>query len=118
MTTHTPTYFADLANFNADDFHGVITCADGLEQALVIELESFGLVPQILRAGRVLVSLNLRQLYHICLFSRVASRVLLPLGEYHFKQKIDNGTEVLNEDVPGSTVSVRHPHRLDEAVRA
>ncbi len=100
MTTHTPTYFADLANFNADDFHGVITCADGLEQALVIELESFGLVPQILRAGRVLVSLNLRQLYHICLFSRVASRVLLPLGEYHFKQKIDNGTEVLNEDVP------------------
>ncbi len=100
MTTHTPTYFADLANFNADDFHGVITCADGLEQALVIELESFGLAPQILRAGRVLVSLNLAKLYHICLFSRVASRVLLPLGEYHFKQKIDNGVEVLNEDVP------------------
>ncbi|WP_143821348.1 bifunctional 23S rRNA (guanine(2069)-N(7))-methyltransferase RlmK/23S rRNA (guanine(2445)-N(2))-methyltransferase RlmL [Moraxella pluranimalium] len=100
MTTHTPTYFADLANFNADDFHGVITCADGLEQALVIELDSFGLAPQILRAGRVLVSLNLAKLYHICLFSRVASRVLLPLGEYHFKQKIDNGVEVLNEDVP------------------
>ncbi|WP_294034129.1 bifunctional 23S rRNA (guanine(2069)-N(7))-methyltransferase RlmK/23S rRNA (guanine(2445)-N(2))-methyltransferase RlmL [uncultured Moraxella sp.] len=100
MTTHTPTYFADLANFNADDFHGVITCADGLEQALVIELESFGLAPKILRAGRVLVSLNLAKLYHICLFSRVASRVLLPLGEYHFKQKMDNGIEVLNEDVP------------------
>lgn len=100
MTTHTLTYFADLANFNANNFNGIITCADGLERALVIELESFGLEPKVMRSGRVLVSLDLRKLYHICLFSRVASRVLLPLGEYHFKQKLDNGHEILNEDVP------------------
>ncbi|SIR92618.1 23S rRNA (guanine2445-N2)-methyltransferase / 23S rRNA (guanine2069-N7)-methyltransferase [Moraxella cuniculi DSM 21768] len=100
MSLAIPAYFANLTQFCADDFYIIITCADGLEAALCIELESFELAPQILRAGRVLVRIDLTKLYHICLYSRVASRVLLPLGEYHFKQKITDNTEVPDEDIP------------------
>lgn len=100
MTASATTYFANLRTFDPSAFHLVITCADGLEPALLIELDSFGMTGEILRAGRVLVQTDLTGLYRLCLYSRVASRVLLPLGEYYFKQKLDNGNEVLNEDVP------------------
>ncbi|OOR82257.1 bifunctional 23S rRNA (guanine(2069)-N(7))-methyltransferase RlmK/23S rRNA (guanine(2445)-N(2))-methyltransferase RlmL [Moraxella canis] len=105
MTQHKPSYFADLKNFDVNEFTIVVTCADGLEAALQIELGSFGLSSDVLRAGRVAVITDLAKLYHICLYSRVASRVLLPLGEYHFKQKLSQtapsqSVEVLDEDVP------------------
>ena len=105
MTQHRPSYFADLKNFDVNEFTVIVTCADGLEAALQIELNSFGLLSDVLRAGRVAVIVDLAKFYHICLYSRVASRVLLPLGEYHFKQKLSQATtnqpvEVLDEDVP------------------
>lgn len=76
-----------FANFTPTAFDVVITCADGLENALLIELDLFGLVGQIVRTGRVRVGVSLADFYKICLYSRVASRVLLPIGEYYFRQK-------------------------------
>ncbi|MDO5652101.1 MAG: bifunctional 23S rRNA (guanine(2069)-N(7))-methyltransferase RlmK/23S rRNA (guanine(2445)-N(2))-methyltransferase RlmL, partial [Moraxella sp.] len=77
-----------------------LTCADGLEQPLLTELATFGMAGEIVRMGRVAVATDLAGLYQLCLYSRVASRVLLPLGEYHFKTKSIDGKTVLDEDVP------------------
>ena len=105
-----------FANFNPAAFDVVITCADGLDHALLMELDGFGLAGRVLRAGRVAVSLGLSQFYQLCLYSRVASRVLLPIGNHHFRQKTQtvsqsreiNGKKttrtieqkILDEDVP------------------
>lgn len=70
----------------------VITCADGLETALLSELDSFGIQGEKLKMGRILVTGDVQTLYQICLFSRVASRVLLPLGEYALP-KDENGRQ-------------------------
>lgn len=90
-----------LVGFNPHDFKVVVTCADGLENALLIELDSLGMAGELLRPGRVAVRLSLSDFYQLCLYSRVASRILLPLGEYHFKQKTDQqGNSMPDEDVP------------------
>lgn len=105
-----------FADFTSTAFDVVITCADGLENALLVELDLFALVGQIVRMGRVRVNVSLADFYKICLYSRVASRVLLPIGEYYFRQKTqtinqvrENGgqkstrtikTKVIDEDVP------------------
>ncbi len=81
-------------------FDLIITCADGLEKPLMTELDSFGVGATLVRTGRVAVSVSLAKLYHICLYSRVASRVLLPLGEYYFKYKEQDGKKVIADDVP------------------
>ncbi|MDO4251216.1 MAG: bifunctional 23S rRNA (guanine(2069)-N(7))-methyltransferase RlmK/23S rRNA (guanine(2445)-N(2))-methyltransferase RlmL [Moraxella sp.] len=81
-------------------FDIIITCADGLEAPLLTELQSFGLTATLLRTGRIALAATLEQIYHICLYSRVASRVLLPLGEYHFKHKQGaDGKKAIDEDV-------------------
>lgn len=60
-------------------FELVVTCADGLEGALQQELVGLGL-SQIKRdRGALLVRGSLEQAYRICLWSRLASRVLLSL---------------------------------------
>ena len=105
-----------FADFTSTAFDVIITCADGLENALLVELDLFALVGQIVRMGRVRVNVSLADFYKICLYSRVASRVLLPIGEYYFRQKTqtinqvrENGgqkstrtieTKVIDEDVP------------------
>lgn len=102
--------------FDVNSFELVITCADGLENALLIELESFGIKGEILRTGRVCTTVSLENFYHICLYSRVASRVLLPIGEYHFKQK-QSATNLIFKDAKGR-VMTRTPdaQMLDEDV--
>ena len=55
----------------------IITCADGLEAPLQTELTSFGIASEIKSTGRLAVTGTLRDLYTICLWSRVASRVLM-----------------------------------------
>ncbi|MGM8887331.1 bifunctional 23S rRNA (guanine(2069)-N(7))-methyltransferase RlmK/23S rRNA (guanine(2445)-N(2))-methyltransferase RlmL, partial [Psychrobacter sp. 1U2] len=55
----------------------IITCADGLEVPLQIELTSFGIASDIKSTGRLAVTGTLHDLYTICLWSRVASRVLM-----------------------------------------
>lgn len=59
----------------------LITCADGLENALLTELIGLGFDPADTQAGRIMLATDITGLYRICLYSRVASRVLLPLGE-------------------------------------
>ena len=70
-------------------FHIVITCADGLEIPLQTELASFGIDTQIERTGRLMATLTLAQIYQVCLWSRVASRVLLPLGKKNINPDYD-----------------------------
>lgn len=65
----------------------LITCAAGIESSLIIELNSFGIDAEIEQTGRVTADLTLKQFYIVCLWSRVASRVLLPLLQVPVKTK-------------------------------
>ena len=56
-----------------------ITCADGLEQALADELTHLGATVSQQTSGRLVIEDTLEQAYRICMWSRLASRVLLPL---------------------------------------
>lgn len=92
-----------FADFSPTSFDVIITCADGLENALCTELDLFGLTGTRVRTGRVRASVALADFYKICLYSRVASRVLLPIGEYQFRQK----TQTINQvrDISGKKTS-------------
>lgn len=70
-------------------FDLMVTCADGLEAPLQTELTAFGIASQHLSTGRLAVSVTLQQLYHICLWSRVASRVLIPLKKKNINTEYD-----------------------------
>lgn len=59
----------------------LVTCADGLEPALQQELSMLGLGSPQRERGALRVLATLEQAYRLCLWSRVASRVLLPLFE-------------------------------------
>lgn len=59
----------------------IVTCAEGLEEALIIELKAMGFTELKRELGVLRVKANQEQAYRICLWSRVASRVLLPLFE-------------------------------------
>ena len=67
----------------------VITCADGLELPLQTELASFGIEAVIDRTGRLNANLTLEKIYQVCLWSRVASRVLMPLGKKNINAEYD-----------------------------
>ena len=56
-----------------------VTCADGLETLLQQELESFGIQNIQRFAGRLIFKGTLENAYHVCMWSRLASRVLLPI---------------------------------------
>lgn len=60
-------------------FELVVTCADGLEQVLEKELAGLGLADIRREHGAVRAGATLEQAYRTCLWSRTASRVLLPL---------------------------------------
>lgn len=62
-------------------FELVVTCADGLEPVLAQELAGLGLADVRRERGAVRGRATLEQAYRTCLWSRVASRVLLPLFE-------------------------------------
>lgn len=67
----------------------IITCADGLEQPLKTELQNLDITADIKQTGRLSADLTLTQIYQICLWSRVASRVLLPLGKKNINTEYD-----------------------------
>lgn len=67
----------------------VITCADGLEAPLQTELTSFGIASDIKSTGRLTVTGTLRDLYTICLWSRVASRVLMLIKRRNINAEYD-----------------------------
>ena len=70
-------------------FNLIITCADGLEAPLQTELTSFGIVSDIKSTGRLAVTGTLRDLYTICLWSRVASRVLMLIKRKNINAEYD-----------------------------
>ena len=57
----------------------VVTCGDGTEPVLERELQLLGLTDLRRERGAVLACGTMEQAARICLWSRVASRVLLPL---------------------------------------
>ena len=67
----------------------VITCADGLEVPLQTELTSFGIASDIKSTGRLTVTGSLQDLYTICLWSRVASRVLMLIKRKNINTEYD-----------------------------
>ncbi len=67
----------------------VITCADGLELPLQTELTSFGINSEIKSTGRLTVTGSLKDLYTICLWSRVASRVLMLIKRKNINTEYD-----------------------------
>ncbi|ELA08373.1 23S rRNA m(2)G2445 methyltransferase [Moraxella macacae 0408225] len=67
----------------------IITCADGLEQPLQTELTRLNINADIKQTGRLVAEITLIQIYQICLWSRVASRVLLPLGKKNINTDYD-----------------------------
>lgn len=66
-----------------------ITCADGLEQLLVEELQDIGAQISDRKPGRIMVQGTLEIAYKICLWSRLASRVLLPIHHYEVEKQHD-----------------------------
>ena len=70
-----------------------VTCADGLENLLSEELQDIlattgGSVTD-KKQGRIVVSGNLEAAYRICLWSRLASRVLLPIHHFDIAKSHD-----------------------------
>lgn len=70
-------------------FDFIITCADGLEAPLQTELSSFGITSDIKSTGRLAARGPLADLYTICLWSRVASRVLLLIKRRNINSEYD-----------------------------
>ncbi len=66
-----------------------VTCADGLETLLQEELQGLG-IEQIERfPGRLVFKGTLEQAYRICMWSRLASRVLLPIHAHELERSHD-----------------------------
>ena len=86
----------------------IVTCADGLEAPLQTELTSFGINSEIKSTGRLTVTGSLRDLYTICLWSRVASRVLMLI-----KRKNINAEYDVAEQLYGLAKSVDWTQQFD-----
>ncbi|AUM11487.1 bifunctional 23S rRNA (guanine(2069)-N(7))-methyltransferase RlmK/23S rRNA (guanine(2445)-N(2))-methyltransferase RlmL [Ketobacter alkanivorans] len=67
----------------------VITCAGGLENFLLQEIQSIAGDSYQLVRGAVEGPVELKSLYDFCLWSRVASRILLPIAEFTYKNEDD-----------------------------
>ncbi|TXJ10642.1 MAG: bifunctional 23S rRNA (guanine(2069)-N(7))-methyltransferase RlmK/23S rRNA (guanine(2445)-N(2))-methyltransferase RlmL [Acinetobacter sp.] len=66
-----------------------ITCADGLENLLQEEIEQLGANIVERKAGRLIIQGTLDTAYQICMWSRLASRVLQPLYSHEIEPSHD-----------------------------
>lgn len=66
-----------------------VTCADGLETLLQEELESFDIQNIQRFSGRLVFKGSLEDAYRICMWSRLASRVLLPIHTHELEHTFD-----------------------------
>ena len=66
-----------------------VTCADGLEILLEEELHGLGIQEVERFPGRLIFQGNLEQAYRICMWSRLASRVLLPIHTHELERHHD-----------------------------
>lgn len=62
-----------------------VTCADGLETLLQQELQGLGIEQSERFAGRLIFQGTLEQAYRVCMWSRLASRVLKPIHTYELE---------------------------------
>ena len=62
-----------------------VTCADGLETLLQEELQELGVQHIERLAGRLIFKGTLEHAYRICMWSRLASRVLMPIHTYELE---------------------------------
>ena len=85
---------APAASSSALSLDLIITCADGLEAPLQTELTSFGIKSDIKSTGRLAVTGTLRDLYTICLWSRVASRVLMLIKRRNINAEYDVAEQI------------------------
>lgn len=66
-----------------------VTCADGLETLLSEEIEALGIQNIERFPGRLVFKGTLENAYRICMWSRLASRVLLPIHTYELEHSHD-----------------------------
>ena len=66
-----------------------VTCADGLETLLQQELQGLGIEQTERFAGRLIFQGSLEQAYRVCMWSRLASRVLKPIHTYELERSHD-----------------------------
>ena len=85
---------APAASSSALSLDLIITCADGLEAPLQTELTSFGIKSDIKSTGRLAVTGTLHDLYTICLWSRVASRVLMLIKRRNINAEYDVAEQI------------------------
>lgn len=82
-----------------------VTCADGLENLLVEELQDIiqdqGATVIEKKPGRIIIQGTLETAYRICLWSRLASRVLLPIHHYEL-EKTHDARDVAEEIYEGA----------------
>ena len=76
-----------------------ITCADGLEQLLAEELIELGASVQDRLHGRIVIRGTLETAYRICLWSRLASRVLLPIHHYEVEEQRTGDVRDVAEEI-------------------
>lgn len=67
-----------------------VTCADGLENLLQEEITALGAEVVDRKAGRLIIQGQLETAYRICMWSRLASRVLLPIFSQEIEQNYDD----------------------------
>lgn len=82
-----------------------VTCADGLENLLTEELQDIlaqtGGNVSAKKPGRIIISGTLEAAYRICLWSRLASRVLLPIHTFEL-EKTHDARDVAEEIYEGA----------------
>ncbi|MBF7687470.1 bifunctional 23S rRNA (guanine(2069)-N(7))-methyltransferase RlmK/23S rRNA (guanine(2445)-N(2))-methyltransferase RlmL [Acinetobacter rathckeae] len=66
-----------------------VTCADGLEPLLEEEIAHLGATNVERKAGRLIFKGTLETAYRICMWSRLASRVVMPIYEHEIEQNHD-----------------------------
>lgn len=66
----------------SEQFHFYVTCPKGIEDLLATELASLGIEQPVASAAGVSFQGQLQSAYKVCLWSRLASRVLLRIKEF------------------------------------
>lgn len=76
-------------NFNLNDLTLFASTAKGLEELLKHELESLGATSCKIIQGGVYFQANMEQMYYCLMWSRLASRILLPIKEFAVHSDMD-----------------------------
>lgn len=108
-----------MATFDWNSTRLIVTCGGGLENFLVKEIQALVGEEYTLLRGAVEGPGSARALYNICLWSRIASRVLLPLAQFPWKNEqdfYDNLRQILWHDHFTNTSSIAISTSADSAV--